>query len=414
MGRLEETLRETFHRRAAVAPPLENLADRAIRAGRRIRRRHTVLASTAAAVCVGLVGFGAAAVTNRNNIIDPAASTSPTGTFSTAGPTTSPQPGPRPVDVIIDSTLYRADGGQVSLGSIASCEGCRVEGAWRVDGGWLVEVHQSNEAPAADQSTLYRVSGSPTVVVVGTSIVVSPGTRSRPGIQVAWAAPAEGLLSVGTYSDGLLSGVADTPMPYAEAPPGVGGDPWPLYPVAVAGDAVVLAGTRAGDGLDASDAWFPALGAFVAEGYPLIRLHSTTVDGERIIAWHYRFPDSGSTEACLGELSPEGFAVVRSRCPTPFQDHDRIYPSPDGRWWMVGTEQGMTLYDADEVWDEAGPVRTWPGTVGGGVWLDEGAAFVTVLGDGTVLTIHLDGEPDETTAPPGSAAGSPILITDLR
>jgi len=422
MSRVEDTLRSTFRERVAAPPSIENLADRAVAGARQVRRARTAFASVAAALCVALVGFGIASFVGGPDPRRVEPGPSGEGTIGTVPPpSVSPTPEPSALpDVVIGDRLVRADGGETPLDlGLSACGGsCWIDGAWRVPDGLLIRVYQIN-APAADTSTLWLVpeSGTQTVLVEGHGdVVVSPGTDQRPGIQVAWAAGAEGLLKVGTYVGGAVTEVETTPLPYADVPLDDLGDQRPLYPQAVVGGAVVLAGTyQPGSGLDLWDAWFPDRGDFVRAEYPVIGIHATTVDGERLIGWYYRYPGTGLGETCLGELDPNEFAPAHSACPSPFAQSDRVLLSDDGRLWMVIGAEDVALYDAEQVWSGAGPVRSWPVPTGtfGGAWLD-GTSFA-VMTTSSAVVLHTDGRPEETTPlrQPGDVTQH-LVVDDLR
>ncbi len=412
MARLEDTLRDAFRDRVAVAPAVPALTDRAIIGAARVRRRRTATACAVAALCVALVGLSASFVGGRGGVVD----ASPFGIASAARSPTEPvAPAAVPVDVVIDATLYRAGGGRVLLGGLAPCELCRVADAWRVPDGWLVESYRVNEPPAPPQSTLWFVPelGSSTPpLVTGTSMHVSRETGSRPRINVAWTDSER--LYLGTYSGQAVTDVVSTPAPEVEVP-AVGdlGDTRRLYPQAVVGGAVLLAGTHTGAGLGFWDVWFPDRGDFVPADQPQIEFLGTTTDGERIIAWYY--PDPASKIGCLGALDLDGFTPVRSLCPAPFPFTPAgVFPSPDGRWWLVTDPLGARLYDAQRVWDGAEPVHTW--SLGGdyateGTWVDD---ETVVLLTEEFLLLRTDGRPVETVALPAAASRPARIVVDLR
>jgi hypothetical protein len=411
MSGIEEMVRDTFRQRADTAPALEAVADRAIAGARRTRRNRTAFASVSAALSVALVGFGLVSFAGDRGpgIGEPGPSGAST---SVATPVVSTPP----VDLVLGDRLLLADGGERSL-TDELCPSCSVTGAWRVPQGWLVTVYHSTNGTGIDTSALWLLPevGEPTEIVAGHgNIAVSPGTAQRPGIQIAWAAGEEGLLKVGRYAGGPVTGIESTELPYANVPLDDLGDQRPLYPRAVVGAAVVLAGTYTGGGLDLWDAWFPGRGDYVPAENPAINLYAVTADGERLIAGYPRYPGTGSRESCLGELDPDGFVPLRSLCPSPLGEFDRVVPSPDGRWWLVISTESVALYDADTVWSSA-PVRRWPppAETFGGAWLDD-TSFV-VMGRSTVLTGYADGRPEETASislPADLAAA--VTVVDLR
>ncbi|MBX6748508.1 MAG: hypothetical protein IRY85_02360 [Micromonosporaceae bacterium] len=407
MSRIEDLLRDTFREIVTTSPATEGVAERAIARGRRARRNRTAIGSLLAVVCVALASVGVVTLAGgRGATVSPGPSgVEPSGTSPT--PTVGPA-NPPPVDVVVGDRLILAGGGEVSLADIVACGPCWVEGAWRVPDGWLIDLYQSTGASAMDTSTLWHVSenGVASMVVVGDGVLlVSPGTAHFPGVQVAWI--ANGRLRLGRYADGAVTEVASTPAPIYEP------TMRPLYPRALVGEAVVVAGTQTGGGLDIWDVWFPSRGDYAPAEYPTIAAHAVTLDGERLIG-QFR-PDPGSKNLCLGELDPDGFTPVRSVCPAPFPDYYQILPSPDGRWWGVPGTEGIALYEAETVWDGAGPVRTLPlpDEVFTVAWIDA-ETFVVVQRSGSTI-VHTDGRPDESVPLHlGGEASRFIEVTDLR
>jgi hypothetical protein len=418
MSRIEAMLRDTLQERAAAPPAVEAMAERAIADAARIRRNRTASASIAAALSVVLVGIGFASYSNAPNTVQ---SDPPPGLSATWLPTTAITE--LSVNVVVDRYMYLAGGGVLSLASVvpASCDGGQcIWGVWRVSDGYLVSVHDAEATVGT--TVLWHVPefGSSSVVVDGGGpLVVGAGTEQRPGIQVVWIDDRR--LHVGTYADGQAVEVLSTPSPVVEV--AERSEIRALTPQAVVGDAVVLAANDADGDADLWDVWFPARGDYQPATYPLIGLQGTTVDGERIIGWHT--PDDGQPH-CLGELMPEEFEPVHSVCPSPFTKDARIHPSPDGRWWIVAdrfrvaqgrVEPGLALYDAEQVWAGAGPVRTWtdPGSSFDGVWLDTETFAAIDRSSGTVATLYADGRPDVSlTLPTPGPTAKVSVVVDLR
>jgi hypothetical protein len=116
-------------------------------------------------------------------------------------------------------------------------------------------------------------------------------------------------------------------------------------------------------------------------------------------------------------LDPNGFAPVRSNCSVTspgrdtFRLDDKVYPSPDGRWWAHTGEHGVALYDAETVWTDATPAA--PASYSA-VWVDSSASFVVVT-QTEVLRMYVDGRPNDTVPLPASGVGGTIRpIRDLR
>lgn len=404
MSRIEEVLRDTLRERAATPPVVDGLADRAISGATRTRRRRRAGAVVATALCVVLAAVSASYLT-----VPGPGPAGPTVAASPLWPPSEPVRELR-VDVLIDRYIFRAGGGLTSIESVVpdSCDGGRcISGVWRVDDGYLVAV--VDNAAVVGGSVLWHVpeSGQPRAVVDGDgALVVSDGTAQRPGVQVIWA--DDGRLNIGTYDAGRVIGVLSTPAPTIAADDR---DADALDPWTVVGGAVVLSGPATGTQAVAWDVWFPDRGAYVPATYPVIGLHGTTVDHERILAWYYQEPNG---PGCLGELQPEEFAPVRSRCPSPLSRDDRIYPSPDGQWWVVFGERGVALYDAGWVWQGGSALRRWSGSTKDGVWLDSSTLVILDRSNGTLVTYDIDGGEDRLTLPVPHPAVNVSVVSDLR
>jgi hypothetical protein len=297
-----------------------------------------------------------------------------------------------PVDVLNGDRIQRANGTVVALQIVGE-----PKRAWRVDAGWLVETYQFDQGKA--MVWLVTEAGGQTLLASGESAMVSAGSASRPGPQVAWT--SNGSLFLGMYGDLLVRGVTST-------------DRVALNPQVVVGSGVVLAGTRTGGGLDIWDMWFPDRGAYQAttdNSNGLSSLLGTTVDNERIIGIY------NGKSMCLGELDPHAFTPVRSNCSVDFNLDDRVFPSPDGRWWAVVGPNGVRVYDATSVWTTAVPIVSWPvKTSYAAVWAKGSDSFAVVTMT-DVLTVypHAGRAYDSVPMPPSGAPGANRLpIADLR
>jgi hypothetical protein len=235
--------------------------------------------------------------------------------------------------------------------------------------------------------------------------MVAAGTAERPGVQVAWRDDAG--VHLGVFDGSQVSNVVSTRVPDA----GDAGSPVRLYPQAIVGGAVVLAGTQTGgDGFDVWDEWLPSHGGYVPSTatVPYGSMLAATSDGEHIIGAYDGKP------GCLGEFDPDGFALVNHVCPTLFEHVGYLDPSPDGRWWLVvEPDVGARLYDTKTVWNGAGPVRTWSADAVDGVWVDSGRIMLlTNAGYGAVVLNTADGSVQQLTLPVG--ARKPIVVVDVR
>ena len=316
-----------------------------------------------------------------------------------------------PVDVIVGDRLLLAGGGEVSLAEILSCPLCWLDGAWRVPDGWLINVYSVSGAYGMDKSTLWHVSesGGAVLLVVGDGpLLVSPGTKHFPGVLVTWISGDR--LWLGRHTNTGVIIVASTPAPFSY--PAGASDAIALYPQAIVGEAVVLAGTRTGGGLEIWDVWLPKYGDYTPTEHPRIFVHAVTPDRERIIGWYS--PD-GSKTGCLGELDPITFIPSPNVCPSPVGEGVPIIPSPDGRWWVVLGMHGLMLHKVDRVWTTGDSERLLlqpdePFAVG---WIDA-ESFAVVRRSG-VSIIHTDGRPTEMLPMDlGDDVAQAGVVVDLR
>jgi RNA polymerase sigma-70 factor (ECF subfamily) len=383
MNQIEDLLRDTFRGLADTAPATEGIADRAIRRGRQVRRSRTVGGSLLAVVCVAFASVGIVVLVGGPRSVVPPGGAGQTGPAMAL-----------PVDVADGDQVLLAGGGSRRLAGVTTtCELCWLRGAWRVPDGWLINVHHLLPALGVEESALWLIPESPTdpanALLAGEGLLlVSPGTAHFPGVHVVWI--ADGRLRLGRYADATVTEVASTQAPIHDLAGELEGRP--LYPQALVGEAVVLAGTRTGGGLDIWDVWFPGRGDYVPAEHPIITAQAVTHDRERLVALYS--PDGGK-DRCLGELDPDGFTPARSVCPSPVGDWGPVLPSPDGRWWVVKRPTGIDLYDAETVWHGAAPVRSLPQSDGlsGVAWIDAESFVVVRRSDATI--VHTDGRPSE-------------------
>jgi hypothetical protein len=404
MGRLEDSLRDTFAHRVDAPPVVEGLADRAIVGARRVRRRRGLGVSAAAALAVALIAFGGLTIANR-----PGTQVGPGGP-SAIGISSGPAEA-LPLDILSRGTIYLRDGGTLSLSGL---DAVSAEQAWRVDGGYLVSAYKGGLASLWYVPTAGSQTGPARVLETGGRVMVAAGTPERPGVQVAWGDDKG--LHLGTFTSGAVTNVVSTRVPAAV----VAGAPVPLYPQAVVGGAVVLAGSSpsGGGAFDVWDEWLPARGGYVpgTDVVPFTSMLAMTADREHIIGAY------GGTPGCLGEFAPDGFTQVNRLCPSVFSpDGGDLLPSPDGRWWLLRDSLQVRLYDAQQVWQGAGPVRTWSdqavqaGTgaqqpVPAGAWIDGNSAVLTTMYG--AMVVHTDGSVDQLALPDG--VWYPKVVVDLR
>jgi hypothetical protein len=407
MGLLEDSLRDTFAHRVDGAPVVDGLADRVIASAHRVRRRHALVASTAVATAVALIAFGGLTIAGRPGPqVGPGMSTSPSAegsarpsvSLTTAAPATG-----LPIDVLADSTIYLAGGGTLPLSNLSGS----VSQAWRVDTGYLVSTYDYGATQPS--ASLWYVPTSdphtPRLLVTGGGVMVARGTPQRPGIQIGWRDAAG--VHLGVFAGGAVGNVVSTQVPDVN----VSGLAWTvsLYPHAVVGGALVLAGTLTGGGPDVWDDWLPAHGGYVPTigAAPFVPMLAATADGEYILG-----PES-SKSGCLGEYDPAGFAMVKQLCPSPVPSAGFLDPSPDGRWWLSADPSvGVRLFDTQTVWNGSGPLRTWSVGAVAGAWVDASRVLLLTSTFGAVILNAQDGSSEQVALP--ASVHKPIIVADLR
>ena len=347
MGMIEDALRDTFEAQAARPPVLDDIAGRAIRGADRTRHRRTAALTTVAVIA--LVAGGLVALPDRrypDRITQP----DPTG-IAAALPSVVPTAGydvmvPIPADLLNRNRLQLTDGRVFMLDGMGT-----VTGVWRVRDGWLA---MSAETYASSVWFL-QPSGERKLLATGQRAIVGHGTNARPGPQIAWS--QDGQLSLATLDGDHLAGTETTG--------GIGR----LFPVAVVGDGVLLGGTGSGGSIELWDMWFPERGPYKPTPVGPGRLSKVLgVTDDRIIA---------VVDGCLALLDPVEFRLDRQNCQLHFGSDASVYPSPDGRWWLVTTLDGVVLYDPVQIWVSAVPERQFVQHVLSATWLDRTSLLMT-------------------------------------
>ncbi len=88
-----------------------------------------------------------------------------------------------------------------------------------------------------------------------------------------------------------------------------------------------------------------------------------------------------------------------------------MWPSPDGRWLVTLTQNGVDVYDAERIWHSPGPVANWVVEGTSVAWLPDGS-FVVV--ERTRVVRLQVGEPDRMESTLVPVALTLATIPDLR
>jgi hypothetical protein len=389
MGLIEDSLRDTFASRVAAPPAIEDAAGAAIRRASGIRQRRITVATAAGVVSVVLVAAGV--LTYQGGGRSPDRVAAPATTSPTAGQSASAPPlvgVPLPMDVLNRDRIQVANGQVLPLSDV----GTPIQ-AWRVTGGWLVQTYE----PAAKLSGVWLINetGARSLIASGERTMVSRGSGSRPGVQVAWK--TAGRLSLATFSGGGLINRVETD--------GIG----VLSPQSFVGGGVLLAGTTTGGGTDIWDMWFPDRGAYKAtnETYaPLSQVVGATADNTEIIGLYGKPP-------CLGTQDPREATPSHVTCDLSLGLDERVHASPNGGWWAVTSMVGILLYAAPSIWTEqqhTGELTRYASSV---AWLE---TTLVVIAGSEVLELSVPNLTVERSAtlPGAGADGDVALVEDLR
>ncbi|HET8659583.1 MAG TPA: hypothetical protein VFM55_11355 [Micromonosporaceae bacterium] len=411
MDRLDEALRGSFAYAAGSGlSPRRDLAEVAIRAGRRQHRRR-LLGGTAVLAAVTLLASGgvvflhppggrpaptAPAAAGRTTADTTAAETY-AGTLVAPGPALTTQPlgaGRVPVDVIADHVLLAREGVRIDLSPVGT-----PAAGYRVADGYLVV------ATSAGGATLWFTSASaPPRRLVGGSlraVAVDP-ERAR----VSWREP--GRVGVARVEAGQLVGAQHT----AATPE--------VQPVGFAGPAVWLARVLA-DGVHAGqDRWLPDRGGYVPTwDNDALAVYGALPDGHTLIG-QVAGSDRGARR-CLAMLDSTTLRATKIMCGLALAPQSQGWLSPGGRW-LVAEVTGRSgpeaaLVDLHGVF--TGRVRTVPLGApphGGVVWEDD-HTLVRALRS-TLQRLRLDrlwdgrsGGAEEFPVPGAPAAARVLVVT---
>lgn len=368
---LEDRVRRSLARAAGEVTPRSEFAERAIRRGRRIRRRQAAVGLLTVVVATALAGGGAALVRGPSGsplVLDTSV---PELSVDLAPPSPSPEPAVSPtpqtpsvpVDLVVDGTLLRAEGGPIELTGVG-----QVSESYATGGGWLIIAAGPTSAGteslwyAGPDGVLRRLLDADT----GAVVVAPDGTR------VAWRD------SSGLFVADLDRGALVQPARSA---------PWTdAVPVGFAGDAVRLRyGTT-------EELWTPGP---ETEGTrrptEAATVYGPLPDGRFV---GQAIPEGGE-ERCLARFDAD-LRVDRTVCGLGLTPGGVGWVSPGGRWLLAEVSAGegtrAALIDLTAVFAErSGQPRTVPiegAPAGGAAWENEDT--VVRFTRGTLERLRLD------------------------
>jgi hypothetical protein len=237
-------------------------------------------------------------------------------------------------------------------------------------------------------------NGSKTKLAEGDRVAVGrSGRAGHGGPMVAWG--SAGRVSAATFADGHLTGPISTT--------GTGN----LRPREIVGGGVLLAEEQPSG--ETYDMWFPDRGQYVAGPQSTDQIIGVTGDGGQL------FGLTGQFKTCLALLRPVGLAVAQYRCDLGLRVGDVVSNSPDGRWLVALSRDGVDLYDFDSVWTSPVPVASWPVEATGVTWLPDGS-FIVVDSFRVIRLRANASDREEVTPLNKTLAGGQTLtvISDLR
>jgi hypothetical protein len=377
MGLLEHAVRETLAARVTAPPTVEGVADRAIRAAGRIRRRRTA-ALTATAV------VGALTLTLSVGLVV-------TGTTSRFGPGTARDMSMPTLPMAVDASPYVLSGGEITGPEVSvSVHGQMATRAWRVSRAFLVETH----TVVSSGVLLWYVpvgEGTRQVLLQADQIVIAPaaqfGLPAEQGPVIAWS---EGR----TVSWGRLDGtdlVTESSTTVSAK-------------LRVAG--LVSGGVLLSTG-DTFDLWFPDAGEFSAGPTVVSQTLVPAPDGRTLYG-------VVNGNGCLARLALHGFVVLDRTCSVAVGSQDALFPSPDGRWLAVASVSALRLFQLPAVFAKPSAAASWPLRVTDVSWLADGT-LAALTGDG-LFRLRTDESP-RTAAPvpvePEGKDSARTLVADL-
>lgn len=371
---LEDRVRRSLARAAEEVTPRSEFAERAIRRGRRVRRRQAAVGLLTVVMATALAGGGAALVRGPWDgppVLD--TSVPDLSGPDLARPTPSPEPAVSstphtptvPVDLVMDNSLLRANGGRIDLTGVG-----RVSESYATGGGWLI-IAASPTSTGTESLWYAGPDGVPRHLLdadTGAVVVAPDGTR------VAWR-----------HSSGLF--VADLDRGALVQPARVA--PWTdAVPVGFAGDAVRL---RSGT---TEELWSPSPNT---EGTrrptEAVTVYGPLSDG-RFVGQAIHATEGGE-EHCLARFDAE-LRVDRTVCGLGLTPGGVGWVSPGGRWLLaeVSAEGGTraALIDLTAVFAErSGQPRTVQiegAPAGGAAWESEDTVVRSTRG--TLERLRLD------------------------
>jgi hypothetical protein len=373
MGLLENALRDTFAAQVSAPPVVDDAAGRAIRHAVRVRRRRSALGAAAVAAAMALTSAGVVAAGGSGSGWAPAAPApaEPPETISAA----------LPADVLSGNHIVLATGGSIALTGMPEAEA-----AWRVFGGWLVETSADSGRMAvwfvSERGNRRRLVEAAQVIVGG----LRPGTPA-----VAWG--EGGTASVARIVDGDLVDEHTT------------GGTGTYVPAGIVGGGVLLCSESGGT--KTYDMWFPTDGPYRSGAIGTQLVIGTVGDSSRLLGL------IGQRFTCLALINPVQLATVRSRCDLDLTSNDMVSSSPDGRYLLTVTSNGLDLYELQYVWGDPSPLANWPITPTSVAWLPDGS--IVAVDGFRVIHLHLDNaDRREVTEVVGGSDERLKAIPDLR
>jgi hypothetical protein len=403
---LERALRETLSRAADPAHAVagHDPGGRAIRKGRRINRRRSivgtvmVVAATAAAT-VGVVTLnpgdqryaGPAWVADPDPPVNqsmPAvepttAVPAPLGTLGTDVMSAADVP----VDLVVATQLRTSAGTAIMLPQVGT-----VTQAHEATKGWLVVG-----VPPAGGATLWYVGPD------GSSLQVLPAVDAvalaPDGRRVAWRDSAR--LFSAVVDQGTLKDAMQTSAP-SEG-----------LPVSFVGQGVVMARTASGAEQAGFDVWWPRRGVSYTPAWKAgtSEIYGPLPDGRTVVG---QVAAEAGDAPCLALLdAADALSVIKTACALQLNPRGFGTVSPDGRWLVADGAGRARLVDLRVVFDgKASAADAGPELTDQAAWAsDDTLVHVSREGDLTRVTAGKKPEVEEVPVP-GSDTADRLLVVD--
>jgi hypothetical protein len=401
---LERALRETLSRAAdpaqAVGSP--DPGSRAIRKGRRISRRRSVVGAALVAAATAAATVGVVQLNPDGRYAGPAWVADPDPPINQSLPAVAPTtavPAPLgtfdgeklsatdvPVDLVVSSQLRTTTGTAIMLPQIGT-----VTQAHETTKGWLVVG-----VPPAGGATLWYVAPD------GSSLQVLPAVDAvalaPDGRRVAWRDSARlfsAIVDKGTLTDAMQTSAPSEGLP-----------------VSFVGHGVVMERTGAGERAG-FDVWWPRRGrSYTPVWKPgTSEIYGPLPDGRTVVG---QVSAEVGDRPCLALMDAvNALTVLKTACTLQLNSRGAGTVSPDGHWLVADGAGRARLVDLDLAFTgRASAADAGPRLGDQAAWAS-GDTLVHVSSEGELMRVTAGKKPKVVEVPvPGADANDRVLVVD--